>query len=232
MSESSVKFFSLHQYHAKSGSVPADATKERRVILTWKTTGDKHAHPGIKIESRFIDVPTFKVHVTPETLTLAMQAAYEGFEDGLIRSLVEAKFNWATKAHGKLSISSDELCVAKVAEFAAASGLGRLSAEAIGAWFDSIALLPIAEEVARKRGIPGQTTADGVIEATSKLRAAITACASTKLAMPVKTAEALIRAFNAVSESLDDPDSDHMLAKLFAVVTPFSKPDEIVGDLI
>jgi hypothetical protein len=225
-----VSFYSLHQYHNKSGSVAAEPTM-RRVILTWKTTGDKHAHPGVKIESRFIDVPTFKVHVTPEVLGQAMQAAYEGFEDGLIRQLVEAKFDWSAKKHLKLQISSDELTVAKVAEFAAASGLGRLSAEAIGTWFDSVALLPISEEVAKKRGIT-DVTSDGVIEACTKIRAAITACASTKLAMPVKTAEALLRALGAVEDSIDDPDSDHMLAKLKSVVTPFSKPDEIVGDLI
>jgi hypothetical protein len=231
MSDAPVKFFSLHQYHNKSGSVAAEAAF-RRVILTWKTTAKDHAmRANHKIESRFIDLPTFKVVVQPDVLAQAMQAAYEGFEDGLVRQLVMAKYNWKDGKHEKLQLSSDELAVSKVAEYAAASGLGRLSADAIQVWFDSVALLPISMEVARKRGIDDVTT-DGVVDAVGRLRTAIAACASTKLAMPVKTAEALLRALGVVEDAVDDADADHMLAKLKAVVIPFAKPDETVADLI
>lgn len=222
-------FYHIKEYHAKSRDIEIEAGM-RRTVLTYKAPKEG-PNKGIKPGSVFVDHPQTKVSVQPEILAQALQAKFEDLQDMLIRDLVTSRFDWKQKKHTKITISTDEISVAKVAEFAAATGLGRLSKEAIEAWFNTIALLPVAEMIAAKRGC--EPTDEAAVEGAASFKAHFLSLASTKVAIKRKTAEALLKVCDRLQEAAEEDErEDPMLAKLVDIVKPFTLDDSDIAEMI
>lgn len=227
----SVRFFQIQQYHPKTKEVPIPEN-HRRAVFTYKEV-KKGPNKGKKPQAVYCDVPATKLSIQPEILTAVMVAQFEALQDALIKHLIMQKFNWKETKHGKLEVSSDEISIAKVAEHAAATGVGRLSGESIEAWFDQKALLPVSEMIAKKRGC--SVDDDRVVEAATVFRAHFANLANTRKAVKQQTALAMMKVCNNLADSIDPDDEeavDPMLDKLMAIIEPFTKDDADIAAMI
>ena len=228
MTLAQVAFYSVMEYHPKSKEAPV-ADGHRRIIITYKAPKDG-PYKGQKPQAVYCDVHQRRIAAEPAILVAALQAKFEQLEEQLVRKLINDKYSWKDRKHTKLNISSDEITVDAIAAFAEATGLGRLSGESIKSWFESVAVVPLSGMIAAKKGLAPD--ADAVVEGVAAFGAHFQSLASTKVALSMKVAQAMLKVCAQLRDAASEEEDDPMLTKLEGIIEPFAKPDESVADMI
>lgn len=190
----------------------------RLSIVRWKTPKDQKENAAFKTRPAIcVAVPKVLVAVQPETLATAMQDALNELQDNVIRSAlnVAIEANTAINLVG-VTIDKDTLTADGIASWAREQSVsGRLSKEAIGAWFDS----KLSDELGIKIAESNPTIdADKLEKAVKQHREILMQLASPRASMPDKLAVQLQKAVNLVSGS--DKVKETLNAKLTAFLTP------------
>ena len=223
--------YALQSYTVKSAAASV-SSNHRRVILTFKERKDvnpvtKAVTSFGKPSNIFYDIPITKISVTPQDLTPALQDAFFDLQQKKIKSLVMEKYDWTAKIHRKNTIMQQEIDVAAIVLFAAATASGRLSEEAIESWFDTAMVLPLATRIATKNHL--EPTSDAVIDGVASFRAHFAKLSSTRANIPEALAKQLLKVLDVLE--LDEGSVDPMKEALVNKLTPFAAPTSAVLSL-
>lgn len=197
----------------------------RLSVVRWKTPKDQKENASFKARPAIcVAVPKVVLSVQPEALNAAMQDALNELQDNVIRSALNAAIeeNTAINLVGA-TIDKNTLTADGIASWSREQSVsGRLSKEAIGAWFDS----KLSDELGIKIAETNPTIdADKLEKAVRQHREILMQLASPRAAMPEKLASQLQRAVNLV------PGSDKVKETLNAKLAGFLKPTEISLEL-
>ena len=153
---------------------PADDL-QRLSVLTFKTPKDKKEDPTyVRPAACCVSIPILRVHTTPSQIELALQQAFEGLQDALIRDVVVRKLE---ANESIINLHDDQIGFEAIAKWAAENATsGKLTKEAIFDWFDENLADVLTLRLADKMVPQGSTATP---EQEKKLAAAVTNYRST-----------------------------------------------------
>lgn len=209
MSEAPTKFYNINTYDAAKSAAEKD---HRLVVIGFKTPSDKKGDATYKKpETRCVSIPQLTVSIRQETLQDAMQCAFEELQDAVIRSLIVAG---DASAKRKLTVSDDEISFQACAEFSKLSAQsGKLSEEAIQAWFDSRISEALTVALANAMKFPDTLSNEQAVtleKAIEQHRELFGKLSSPRASMDRKVATSLLKA---VKLSTEEDKVFHILSK-------------------
>lgn len=222
-------FHSVDVFNAAS-SKPCDG--QRLVVIHYKSRKDESGKILPKFPSLCVSIPFIRLTVSAgsennaaiSAINAATISLWESIQDAVIRQLIDqrrGKENPSTSA--KLNISDDEISLASCAQFAAATGNGKLSAESINQWFDSYLTEPL---MAALLASDSTRTDDQITAILTNYRLALSKLAAVQPGLNAATQQQLRKAI------AHSPEGDQMAERLITKLDAMNKSNEILLDAL
>lgn len=201
-------------YTSPSGATTYQHPAGRGALPEGWSSSVQPAFPALAVSIPPLRAESSVASIQPAGLRDVVASMLEGVQDNLIRDLIDERRSASPEEasiNKKLSISSEEINLAAVLSFAAATGDGRMSAESIGIWFDNVLTEKLMEAILAKMPDAEDATISGAL---ANYRAALGKLAAPKPALDDNTRNLLRKAV------LMAPEDDAMVKKLLNKIDP------------
>lgn len=230
----------ISQFHSVETFNPASSKpmeNQRLVILHYKARTVKDAAGNSKQLPKFpslcVSIPHLRLTVgnlgdvnnaSISAIQSATVALWESIQDSLIRSLIDQRRNRDNPTtSGRLNVSDDEISLASCAAFAASTGNGKLSGDAIAQWFDNVLTEPLMLALVTS---DNSRTDEQIAAILANYKSAMTKLAAVQPGLPQPAQQQLRKAI------AHAPESDVMADRLITKLDSMNKSAELILDAL